>query len=110
MINLYSSFGYNRERSDDVLIARRGALTLHERRIGSGWESQESCWILLRDGAVLSKHSIVQRLNSGVELRDLMLRAGLSDVRLYGGLDGAPFDNRALRLVTSGAKASSASD
>jgi hypothetical protein len=38
------------------------------------------------------------------ELRELMSWAGLSDVRLYGGLDGRPYGPGARRLVAVGRK------
>jgi hypothetical protein len=57
----------------------------------------------LKDAARREK-VFVQRLYAASELRSLLYRAGFSDVELYGGWDGRPYDQNALALIAVGRK------
>jgi SAM-dependent methyltransferase len=81
-----------------------GTIGLHERAVRGGWDSIESRWILLRDGAVAWEGTISHRLYSGVELRDVLGRAAFSKVEVYGSLAGDPYDHRAQGLVAVATK------
>jgi hypothetical protein len=61
-------------------------------------------WKIIRKGRARSfrfHHTIY----SGQELKDLMLRAGFVDVRLYGNLDGEKYGPNSVRLIAVGRKA-----
>jgi len=67
------------------------------------WTRIRNEWILIRKGRAKSfrfHHTIY----SGQELRDRMEQAGFVKVKLYGSLDGDPYDASAVRLVAVGRK------
>jgi SAM-dependent methyltransferase len=75
---------------------------LHE--VFDGWSRIVNEWILIKDGAAKSyrfHHSIY----SGQELKELLERAGFSNVRLYGDLDGNDYGSDAKRLAALSRKA-----
>ncbi len=77
---------------------RDGWTVLTEFSVHGAWEGLATRWVLIR-GAERIDRSFVQRLYSAVELRDALLRAGFSTVKLFGSLDGAPYDEKAASLV-----------
>ena len=75
-----------------------GRIMLEERRILDGWKRIESRWILI-EGAQRKESTLTLRLYSGAELETLLRAVGFSEVALYGNLDGAPYDQKAERLI-----------
>ena len=49
-------------------------------------------------------YTIDHTVYSGQELRDRFTAAGFADVKLYGGIHGAPYDREADRLIAIGRK------
>lgn len=82
---------------------RDGSLLIQRVEIFDDWCRAKSEWLLVR-GDRAERFSFEHTLYSGRELRELMSWAGLSDVRLYGGLDGRPYGPGARRLVAVGRK------
>lgn len=82
---------------------RDGSLLIQRVDVVDDWSRAKAEWILIR-GASAQRFQFEHTLYSGRELRDLMRWAGLSDVRLYGGLDGRPYGPGATRLVAIGRK------
>lgn len=82
---------------------RDGRLVLTEFQVVGAWEGLRNRWLVV-DGARRIDRSWVQRLYSGTELRDSMLRSGLASVELFGSYAGTPYDNKAERLVAVGRK------
>jgi SAM-dependent methyltransferase len=78
--------------------AEDGAFFLREVELAEDWSSVWATWRLIQDGEVRS-FRFFHRLYAGTELRALLLEAGFSEVKLYGALDGRPFDLKARRLV-----------
>lgn len=75
-----------------------GALWLEERHVEQGWSWMRNRWILLRDG--MRKEFVVEhRLFSARELVTLLLDSGFASAEPFGSLEGAPYDDRAQRLV-----------
>ena len=75
-----------------------GTMLFLERRITQGWGWNEVTWSFLKDGELSTVdfgHRIYSASELGRELRD----AGFSDVSVFGGFDGRPFDHEAERLV-----------
>jgi SAM-dependent methyltransferase len=75
-----------------------GSLLIDRNTVVDDWTAVESEVILLREGR---RRTLRSRLSvySGLELRDRLLQAGFASVQLHGGLEGAPYDLAAARLV-----------
>ena len=91
-------------RSRDWYRHEDETISLHERKILDGWEFLESHWSMIRHGQIVFESTIVQRIYSGLELRQILERVGFRDVVLHGGLDGTPYDHAARRLVAIAGK------
>jgi SAM-dependent methyltransferase len=77
---------------------RDGKLVLTEFQVVGAWEGLRNRWVIV-DGKRRVDRSWVQRLYAGTELRDALLGAGFASVDLYGSWAGAPYDQKAERLV-----------
>jgi len=84
-------------------LQQDGTLLVERHEIRDDWTRIRNEWILIKDGAT-NHHHFEHTLYSGEELRNRMLQAGFSNVRLFGSLDGSPFDINASRLVATGRK------
>ncbi len=80
-----------------------GAILFERREAIDDWTRLWNEWVLVRNGRV-RRFTLHLRVYSGQELRERMERVGFTDVKLYGGLDGTPFDRGAHRLVAVGRK------
>jgi SAM-dependent methyltransferase len=78
-----------------------GSLLIQRMEVVDDWCRVKSEWLLVQREKVQRFH-FEHALYSGHELRELMNWAGMSDVRLYGGLDGRPYGPGATRLVAVG--------
>ena len=78
-----------------------GALLIQRVKVEDDWCRVKSEWIIATDDKVDRVH-FDHQLYSGKELRELMNWAGLSDVSLYGDIDGRPYGPGARRLVAVG--------
>jgi SAM-dependent methyltransferase len=78
-----------------------GRIMLEERRIASGWDWAENRWILL-DGDRRLEFEFCHRIYSAAELAGLLRRCGCESVKVFGGLDGRPYDHEAKRLTLVG--------
>jgi ubiquinone/menaquinone biosynthesis C-methylase UbiE len=75
-----------------------GMKVLEERAVSQNWGWMKTRWIMAKDGKekeVVSEH----RLYCGTELEALLCKCGFSDVKIYGDLAGAPYDQNAKVLV-----------
>jgi SAM-dependent methyltransferase len=75
-----------------------GTFVLEERKVAPGWTGLENRWVLIRKGKV-REFRFFLRVYSGVELRDLLLRAGFAKADIYGGLNAEPYDHNSRWLV-----------
>jgi SAM-dependent methyltransferase len=75
-----------------------GNFILEERTVAPGWTGLLNRWVLIRKGKV-REFRFFLRVYSGVELRDLLLRAGFAGVDIYGGLNAGPYDHNSRWLV-----------
>jgi len=80
-----------------------GEILLEERKLSSGWNWIQSRWILIKDGD-RKEFTISNRLYSAVELSGLLTEAGFTSVKVFGNLNGAPYDHMAERLVAVAVK------
>ena len=75
-----------------------GGMLLEERKVADGWTRIENRWTLIRDGQQ-HEWTFSHRLYSGAELCALLEDCRFTETRVYGGLDGASYDEKAERLV-----------
>lgn len=76
-----------------------GTLLVWRTAVAADWTRLEGNWYAVRAGGTAKHFHVDHWIYSGRELRDLLRGAGFSDVRLFGDLDGRPYDLNALRLV-----------
>jgi SAM-dependent methyltransferase len=94
----------SKERMARVLqptVSRRmadGALLVQRHEIVEDWARVRNEWTIVRDGRART-FEFRLRIYSGKELEALLGDAGFNRVKLYGGLDGRPYDLEAERLV-----------
>lgn len=82
---------------------RDGYLIMLEYKIPDGWTHIENRWMYVSDDhgkpAVLYETVFRHRLYSAVEMAWLLNKAGFSEVRFYGALDGRPYNHKAERML-----------
>jgi SAM-dependent methyltransferase len=77
---------------------------LERRKPIDDWGKMQNTWILIAKNGTRHEWNVTHYLYSAVELKTLLRKAGFSDVRAYGGLDGSTYDNTSRRLVVVGKK------
>lgn len=80
-----------------------GSLLIQRREIFDDWTRIRNEWILIRKGKTktfIFHHTIY----SGQELKDLLLNAGFSSVKLCGDFSGSDYNTEATRLVAVAVK------
>lgn len=80
-----------------------GVYQMVEREPIDNWSRLRMRWIFVRDGKI-SEFYLTLRVYSASELNDLLTSVGFRDVRIYGGLNGSPYDQTARRLVALAVK------
>lgn len=75
-----------------------GTIILEERWLEDDFGWIENKWTMIRKGRMRT-HAISHRLYSAVELRTLLKQVGFARVKVFGSLDGKPYDQDAQRLV-----------
>lgn len=76
---------------------------LYERKVADNWSQIENRWILIEDGRQ-REWNFSHRVYSATELCTLLKDSGFRKVQACGDLDGAPYDEKAERLVVVGYK------
>ncbi len=80
-----------------------GVIVLQQRKVSQNWSWMQNRWIMLR-GDERIENEISHRLYAATELMALMTGCGFSKAEAYGGIDGRPYDHKAMRLVVVGRK------
>ena len=75
-----------------------GVIWLEERKVTRNWSWLVSRWIFV-SGDRRVEYEFGHWSYSAVELAQMLREAGFSDVTIYGGLDGRPYDHNAERLT-----------
>jgi SAM-dependent methyltransferase len=75
-----------------------GDLLFERHEIVDDWTRVRNRWTLVRAGTTRT-FDFTHRIYSGREMKDLLTKAGLADVRLYGDLDGGSYGFEAKRLI-----------
>jgi SAM-dependent methyltransferase len=81
-----------------VQVAPDGRKLMQHRQVRPGWRRLSVEWTII-DGNSARSFAIEHTIYSGWELQEMMLAAGFAEARVYGGLDGQPYDDKASRLV-----------
>jgi len=81
-----------------------GTVLLQRAKIRDDWTRVFCDWTIIQSGQART-YKFDHTVYSGRELKDLLLLAGFSDVRLYGDLRGTSYGIDALRLVAVSRKA-----
>lgn len=87
-----------RDFTEGESFERGGWEVRTEFTVVGAWEGLRNRWMLSRGDEKVDR-AFVLRLYSGTELRAALLDAGFAEVRIYGGLDGSPYDQAAKGLV-----------
>jgi len=80
-----------------------GGVLLEDRKILDGWTCIANRWTLITEGRQ-QEWTFSHRLYSAAELCSLLEDCRFSRTAAYGGLDGAPYDEKAERLVVLASK------
>jgi SAM-dependent methyltransferase len=75
------------------------ALFVEDSEVEPGWTRTRSRWTVFNEDGQRFEKTINIRCYSAVELTRLLWDAGFADVRIYGSLEGEPYDLDAERLV-----------
>jgi SAM-dependent methyltransferase len=73
-------------------------IKLEETEVTRNWTWVRTRWILLR-GSERTERVVEHRIYSAAELMALLEQAGFGEFEVFGGLEGAPYDHEAKRLV-----------
>lgn len=85
-----------------------GSVLVQRPKLHNDWTRVASEWTLIKDGRTKS-FNFEHTVYSGRELKDCLLHAGFKQVRLFGSLQGAPYDLEAVRLIAVAYKNGNAS-
>jgi SAM-dependent methyltransferase len=77
---------------------RAGFVVATEYKILGNWEQLQNTWTITND-TLRQQKTFTQRLYAATELEAMLLKAGFSDVTIYGGWDGIPYDEYARMLI-----------
>lgn len=75
-----------------------GDLVIQRNKVKNDWRVCDSKWIYVKDG-ISYTYDLFLNLYSGDELSNILENSGFSQVEIFGNLDGAPYDDKAERLV-----------
>ncbi len=137
VLNLFTSFGYFKDQSDDKKVLKniykslkekgkviielfgkeilahhfrerdwyeeQGILFLEERKLSDDWGWLTNRWIKVTENKK-EEFIITHRLYSGIELSTLLKNLGFKEVKIYGSIEGIPYNQNAKRLVVVGVK------
>ena len=82
-----------------------GSMIVQHPQVTADWCRIKNDWIVIRDGHAQTFH-FEHSVYSGREIKDRLLACGFSEVQLFGGLAGSPYDLDATRLVAVARKRS----
>jgi SAM-dependent methyltransferase len=80
-----------------------GTIVIEERRITRDWTWIENTWTIIREGRQRT-FAVAHRVYSAAEIKTLFGACGFGDIKVFGSLQGDPYDNNATRLVMAARK------
>jgi SAM-dependent methyltransferase len=90
-------------QASDAQDTADGGVLFQRRTILDDWSRLRAEWTLVRNSTV-QRFTFTIWIYSGFELKRMLEDAGFAEVRLYGHLDGRPYDLEARRLVAVATK------
>jgi len=82
-----------------------GTIIVQRPEIFDDWTRVRNDWIIIKKN-IAKTFKFHHTIYSGQELKDRMELVGFEAIKLYGNLDGSPYDSNAQRLVITGLKPS----
>lgn len=83
---------------------RAGYTVLTDFSVEGAWEGLRSHWQLYTKDGLKADHTFIQRLYAATELRQLMVSAGFTDVKIYGDFDRSAYNEHARTMILVGRK------
>lgn len=80
-----------------------GTLIVQRNEVYDDWGMVKNDWYVLKDNKY-RKYTFNHRLYTAVELKQIVESVGFKNIRFYGTLKGAKYDNNAQRLIMVGEK------
>ena len=80
-----------------------GSVVIDRREVLDDWTRVRMEWTIVK-GNTVRIFTIDHTVYSGQELKDRLETAGFDDIKLYGSMEGAPYDREAERLIAFGRK------
>lgn len=80
-----------------------GATLIQRHKIINDWGNIWNEWILLKENEY-KKYSFSLRIYSAAELKNFYRAAGFNNIKVYGSLNGAVYDEKSERLVIAAVK------
>ncbi|MHA2027302.1 MAG: class I SAM-dependent methyltransferase [Candidatus Thorarchaeota archaeon] len=77
---------------------------MEEREPIENWSKMHNKWVFVEKDGTVHRWDFTHWIYSGAEIKEMLEKVGFSDVKVYGGLDGRPYDNEAERLVVIATK------
>jgi SAM-dependent methyltransferase len=77
---------------------------LEERETKDDWSKMNNKWIFIEKDGTTHRYHVTHWIYAGTEIKKMLEKVGFTDVKVYGGLDGRPYDNEAERLVVIATK------
>ncbi len=77
---------------------------MEEREAIENWSKMHNKWIFLERDGTVHRFDVIHWIYSGAEIKEMLEKVGFSNIKIYGGLDGRPYDNEAARLVVVATK------
>jgi len=77
---------------------------MEERETIENWSKMHNKWIFVERDGTVHRWDVTHWIYSGTEIKEMLEKVGFSDVKVFGALDGRPYDNEATRLVVVATK------
>lgn len=81
-----------------------GTLIVRSHRVDEDWSRIHNEWLVIK-GDQMTRRRFSFTVYSGVEMRELLIKAGFAQVDLFGTMQGTPYDASSLKLVAVARKA-----
>jgi SAM-dependent methyltransferase len=78
-----------------------GTMIIQRPEIYDDWTRVRNDWTIIKGGQAIT-FKFHHTVYSGQELKDRMEQVGFVSLKLYGSLDGSPYDSNAQRLIITG--------
>lgn len=77
---------------------------MEEREAIENWSKMHNKWIFIERNGTVHRWDVTHWIYSGSEIKEMLEKVGFSDIKVYGDLDGRPYDNEATRLLVVATK------